>query len=446
MPVSNIKREKFFRDPVHDIIKFSQDDSFLQDVVDSAPFQRLRRIKQLGFVDYVYPGAQHSRFSHSLGSYFLANKVIQHLNSHKKIIDDDIKRLILTAALLHDIGHGPFSHIFEEVLKDKNLKQSISSHEDWGWKIIEETNIKEILLEKGKIKIQRLKEIFNKTYTPKIAFSIISSQFDVDRLDYLMRDSVMTGCRYARIDLEWIIRNLVAVAPDKSLPDNLDIAIDGSRGISAIDQYLLGRFHNYKHIVYHKTVRAAEMMFKRILTLGLSLKSEQESLINNALVKIALKEPLTVEDYLSLDDNIVMTQIKHWADKSKNEILKDLCDRLINRKLFKAVYLDIKDDFERTDTIQKIRDYFYSKGKDHQSYFLSDQLGVILYKDIVYYDEKSEEDSEILYIDKTSCPKRLSVNTETLVRRDKGSLAFSEKRFYIPVEFKNDIEEIIKGN
>jgi len=443
MPSSNIQRDKFFRDPVHDIIKFSKEDSFLLDIIDSTPFQRLRRIKQLGFVDYVYPGAQHSRFSHSLGSYFLANKVIQHLNSSKEIIDSNIRKLILTAALLHDIGHGPFSHIFESVLKE--LNQNTCNHENWGKKIIEESNLKEILLEKGKIKIQGLKEIFDKTFTPKIAFSIISSQFDVDRLDYLLRDSIMTGCKYARIDLEWIMRNLVAVAPDKSRPNNLDIAIDGSRGISAIDQYLLGRFHNYKHIVYHKTVRAAEMMFKRILVLGLGNGCDRDSLISCSLEKIALKEPLTVEDYLSLDDNIIMTQIKHWAHSSKNETLKDLCDRLINRKLFKAVYLDIKDDFERTDTIQKIRDYFTSRRKDHHSYFLSDQLGVILYKDIVYYDENNEEGSEILYIDKAGDPKRLSVNTETLVRRDKSSLAFLEKRFYIPVELKNDIEKIIEG-
>jgi hypothetical protein len=157
------------------------------------PFQRLRRIKQLGFVDYVYPCAQHSRFSHSLGSYFLANKVIQHLNSssNKKLIKDNVRKLILTAALLHDVGHGPFSHIFESVLKD--LDQNIYNHEKWGWTIIEESELKNILIKKGKIPIKRLKEIFDKTFTPKIAFSIISSQFDVDRLDYLLRDSIMTG-------------------------------------------------------------------------------------------------------------------------------------------------------------------------------------------------------------------------------------------------------------
>lgn len=444
MSICNIQRDKFFRDPVHDIIKFSKSDLFLVDVINSEPFQRLRRIKQLGFVDYVYPGAHHSRFSHSIGCYFLANKVIQHLNSSsKKIIEDDIRKLILTAALLHDVGHGPFSHIFESVLKD--LDQNIYNHEKWGWKIIEDSELRRILIEKGQVQTERLKEIFNKTFTPKIAFSIISSQFDVDRLDYLLRDSIMTGCKYARIDLEWIIRNLVAVAPDKSLPNNLDIAIDGSRGISAIDQYLLGRFHNYKHIVYHKTVRAAEMMFKRILTLGFGSGCELDLLISGSLMKIALKEPLTVEDYLSLDDNIIMTQIKHWAVSSKNETLKDLSDRLINRKLFKAVYLDRKDDFERTDTIQKIRDYFIKIKEDHSSYFLSDQPDVILYKDIVYYDENNEEGSEILYINKAGEPRRLSVNTETLVRRDKGSLAFTEIRYYIPVEFKNDIEKIIEG-
>lgn len=239
---------------------------------------------------------------------------------------------------------------------------------------------------------------------------------------------------------------MVAVeSPEKSIPQNLDMAIDGRRGVSAIDQYLLGRFHNYKHIVYHKTVRAAEMMFKRILTLGLRSGCDWDSLISGSLRKIALKEPLTVEDYLSLDDNIIMTQIKHWADSSKNETLKDLSDRLINRKLFKVIYLDIKNDFKMTDTIQKICDFFTSKGKDHSSYFLLDQPDTILYKDILYFIESHEDGSEILFIDKDGKPKPLSSNPETLVRGDKDTLAFLEERFYIPVEFKNEIEKIIEG-
>ncbi len=279
--------KKFFRDPIHNIIRIDDEETFLLDIINSPGFQRLRRIKQLGFAYYVYPGANHTRFSHSLGAFHLAKRILSHLEKDGEKISKSQKDLIKTAALIHDIGHGPFSHIFEHVLSDLDIKPN--DHEEWGWKIIQSDEQIMTILRKKRM-VQGLKKVFDKVYTPSWLFSLISSQFDVDRLDYLLRDCMMTGVKYSDIDLEWIIRNLKIVdSPAKKdkdgNPDKI-IVFDGKRGLGVMDQYLMGRFYLYKYVVYHKTVRAAERMLQEALKTGLGDTAEEELLINDALKKI----------------------------------------------------------------------------------------------------------------------------------------------------------------
>ena len=226
-------KDRVFRDPVHGLIEFKGADRPIADLLDTRVMQRLRRIKQMGFAWLVYPGAEHSRFGHALGAFHIAQRVTRRLE-----LDAVVARHVKVAALLHDIGHGPFSHAWEHVFAGHD-------HERWGSRIVaEDRELSSALeaLEKLEPGLpQTLKTFWGKDYKPHFARKLVSSQLDVDRLDYLLRDGHYSGAGYATYDLDWIIHAIQIANVRSGDADPSDLVVDYRRGMYAVEQYLFAR-------------------------------------------------------------------------------------------------------------------------------------------------------------------------------------------------------------
>ncbi len=319
-------KDRVFRDPVHGLIEFKGADRVAIRVVDSRAFQRLRRIKQMGFAWLVYPGAEHSRFGHALGAYHVANRIAKTLD-----IDRTTAMHIKLAALLHDIGHGPFSHAWEQAFPQVN-------HETWGRRLVEgDPQLHDALEEIEPGMAATLGKFWSKTYEPAYARKLVSSQLDVDRLDYLLRDGHYSGAGYATYDLDWI---LYALRIDDVDGSRQDLVVDYRRGMYAVEQYLFARSYMYAQVYHHKTVRAAEWMFLKLLHRFADLaRSGAEPPGLAPAGKAARGEDLEVAEYLTLHDVSVTAAMDAWAAGAKDPILKDLAARLSDRRLFKTLEL-----------------------------------------------------------------------------------------------------------
>ena len=319
-------RPRVFRDPVHGLISFQGDDAPMARLLDTRAFQRLRRIRQDGFASLVYPGAEHSRFGHALGAYHIACRVTERLE-----IPAAIARDVKVAALVHDIGHGPFSHAWEVAF-------SGISHEQWGARIVEEDpELREILGDLAPELPAAQARFFAGTYRPRFARKLVSSELDVDRMDYLLRDAHYTGVGYSAYDLEWILHAL-RIAPVADGDDSEDLVIDWRRGRYAVEQALFGRFYMYAQVYYHKTVRAAEQMFTRAMErFGELARVGAEPPGLAAAAALARGDAVAVSDYLGLDDGRVWCALEDWGIGAADDVLRDLCGRLVARRLLKAI-------------------------------------------------------------------------------------------------------------
>lgn len=341
-------KDRVFRDPVHGLIEFRGEDRPLAEILETRPFQRLRRIKQMGFAWLVYPGAEHSRFGHALGAFHIAHRVTRQLK-----LEAEICRHVEIAALLHDIGHGPFSHAWEHVFPE-------TDHEQWGGRIVTEaSDLRDVLesLVPGLATI--IRSFWDKTYAPSFARKLVSSQLDVDRLDYLLRDGHYSGVGYATFDLDWIIHALRLEAI-RSAPDPSDLVVDYRRGMYAVEQYLFARSYMYAQVYHHKTVRAAEWMFIKLMQRFCQLaREDREPPYLTIAGKMARGVELRVAEYLWLDDISLITAMDHWAGHgaggetaaASDAILRDLATRMVERSLFKTI--DLGDDPSIIERIQE---------------------------------------------------------------------------------------------
>ncbi len=428
---------KIIRDPVHDIIRIRE--RFVLRLLDAAPMQRLRRVRQLGLAWLVFPGAEHSRFTHSLGAYYLAGRVMAQLDEASsragrgQRFDDGQRRAVLATALLHDVGHGPFSHVFELALRDiAGSVGGLPDHEAWTVRIVkEEATIRQVLAEEQHDLPDLIGQILGGAYTPYYVKALVSSQLDVDRFDYLLRDSLMTGTRYGAFDLEWMLRTLdVRAVPD--LNDGAvagteieTIVVDGRRGLSDVERYVLGRHHTYRNVYYHKTVRAAERMLRAILSRAAALiRDNGATLGNEAFRRLARGEKVGVDDYLSLDDFRLLTWIDEWSGE-RDKTLADLCGRLTARRLSKAVTCAPGTDLKRTQELDdELRRIASSSGWEPQYYVLVDDPKDIAYKEV----------GEIWYVDRSGRPAVLSSPGESAVARTLREERFEEHRWVIAPE------------
>jgi hypothetical protein len=368
--------ERIYRDPVHNIIRLRTEGAegrLMVRLIDAREFQRLRRIKQLGLALYTYQGAEHSRFTHSLGVLHLMTRVLDRLGENFRIREDD-RAAARAAALLHDVGHGSFSHVMEKVLG--------FHHEAWTVRAVlsEETEIGAVLRSYSEELPERVASIIEGRFQPAALAQLVSSQLDVDRMDYLLRDSLMTGAKYGIFDLEWIVN---ALQIDES-GDRIYVA---ARGLYAVEEYLQARYYMFRQVYFHRTLRSAEAVLRSVLRRALELLEAGEEVWcapGTAFEKVLRRQPLTLEEHLEMDDSDVIFHIKQWQ-RASDTVLSDLSRRFIGRRLFKAIDLDMPEA-ERTSFLTAARTAVERAGFAPEYYFIEDHAG-----DVPYYSYYTAE-------------------------------------------------------
>ncbi len=334
--------EKIIRDPVHDVIAFQTDrpiESLLFRLLNAEEFQRLRRVRQLGLASLAYPGADHSRYSHSLGVMETARRMLDQLErSH--ILDPARRDLCLVAALLHDLGHGPFSHLFERI--------SGSDHERLSRRILldPDTRIHRLLREYDGQMPRQVADLLRPPARQDVYADILCSQLDADRFDYLLRDNLMTASRYGGFDLRWLLHALTIDETTGRL------AVIG-KGISAVESYLQSRFHMYRNVYFHKVVRGAEGMVKLVLQRARRL-AVQDRLPwphpGDPVHKALIGQTLSIPEFIHLDDISIFQCFKVWS-QAEDMVMAGLCRGLLNRRLFKSIDLTSMEPRQAADAV-----------------------------------------------------------------------------------------------
>jgi HD superfamily phosphohydrolase len=324
------------RDPIHGLVAFeSEEDALVTRLLGTREVQRLRRIRQLGLTSFAFPGAEHTRFSHAVG----AAHVMQLFLARLRQVDGDLPfwqrvtseraRDAIAAAFLHDIGHGPLSHLFEDAMP------GAPSHETWTERILLDpsSEVHEVLIGDDAYLPQRVAELVAGRHPLPYLAKAVSGTFDVDRCDYLLRDAHATGVRYGEYDLPWLMRSLRF---DESPQPGL--AIDGAKGLAAIEAFILARLFMFQQVYFHKSTRSAEWMIGAILRRALRLVREGVRLpaLPPALASIAAGDAPSLDEYLELDDQVLLVAIHAWEEASC-PILADLCRRMRARSLFKTI-------------------------------------------------------------------------------------------------------------
>ncbi len=371
--------ERIYRDPVHNIIRLrtdSDEGELMKRLIDAAEFQRLRRIKQLGLGLYTYQGAEHSRFTHSLGAFHLMTRVLDQLGARYSIKSPD-RVAARAAALLHDIGHGSFSHVMEKVLD--------FHHEQWTVQVIlsDASEVGALLRSYSPDLPQRVASVIEGQFEPAALGQLVSSQLDVDRMDYLLRDSLMTGAKYGIYDLEWIINAL-------AIDEDADRIYVEARGLYAVEEYLQARYHMFRQVYFHRTLRSAEVVLRSIIRRALKLFQAGEEVwhaSNTPFEKILQRQPLTITEHLQLDDSDFVFHVKQWQ-RSSDAILRELSQRFVQRRLFKTIDLDMPAS-ERSKFLTTARQTVQQAGYDPEYYFIEDRAS-----DVPYYNYYAAEEME----------------------------------------------------
>jgi len=425
--------ERIYRDPVHNIIRLradTDDGQLMIRLIDTPEFQRLRRIKQLGLGLFTYQGAEHSRFTHSLGALHLMTRVLDRLGERYQIAAGD-RAAARAAALVHDVGHGPFSHAMEKVLG--------FHHEAWTVRAVlnEETEISQALRTYDAALPQQVASIIEGTFRPAALAQLVSSQLDVDRMDYLLRDSLMTGAKYGLYDLEWIIN---ALQIDEA-GDRIYVA---ARGVFAVEEYLQARYYMFRQVYFHRTLRSAEAVLRSALRRALELLRAGEVVWcapNTAFEKMLRQENLSVSDHLSIDDSDVVFHLKQWQTAS-DPVLADLSRRFIGRRLFKAIDLDMPES-ERAGFLAAAREVVARAGFLPKYYFIEDRAGDVPYYD--YYTGAGAEPRARIYVeDGFARPqlREISEVSEAVRGLERG---YQLHRVCFPPEVKEEVYRLYHG-
>lgn len=328
------------------------------DLIQHPYVQRMRYIKQLGMTHLVYPGALHTRFHHALGAMHLMGMAIETIKSKGQIITPEEEEAVNIAILLHDVGHGPFSHALEHTIVEGVSHEHISSL------------LMQNLNREFDGKLQMAIDIFNCRYTKIFLCQLVSSQLDIDRMDYLNRDSFFTGVSEGVISFDRIIKMMNVV--------NGQLVIE-EKGIYSVEKFLIARRLMYWQVYLHKTVIAAELMLVKILDRAKELSSLGADLFATPYLKHFLNHTITYEDFKNdpinldyfsrLDDHDIFTSIKVWAE-DKDVILSTLCQHMIDRNLYKVEISNDAPTLQYIDSlVEKTIDRF-GISEDDTSYFM----------------------------------------------------------------------------
>ena len=352
----NDKETQRIRDPVHGLIVFgggndahrNETDRIAWRLLNTREFQRLRRIRQLGFSDLVYPGATHSRLAHAIGVYHTARRLVEVIRRRQDETNEDKERtrVVLLAALLHDIGHGPFSHVFEHAAYSVGLKKR---HEDWSADIIQgDTEVNQVLRKVDAALPERIGALLKGEEPKDIYATVVSSQFDADRLDYVQRDRLMTGVEFAHLDFDWLLDCLEVGST--TIDDRDELVQEpclylNFKGVQVAEEYLLARFRLYTMVYMHKTTRAAEKMLDALLKTVAEDLRNCELARRDPVLRYFTSESPTLGSYLDLDDAAVWATMTALAElSSSHPLVSNLARRLRERRLYKCFDIGIRDN------------------------------------------------------------------------------------------------------
>jgi HD superfamily phosphohydrolase len=429
----NLKFVGEITDPIHKNIKFTLVE---KELIDTFIFQRLRRIRQLAGAHLVYPGALHSRFEHSLGSMFLAGLAAQTLYSKDYFTDQDYIQKLRIAALLHDIGHGPFSHLFEEILKTDDKH----SHESLGQNIITKTMVSDIITKNG-YNSQEIASLSFGKHKINYMNEIISGGLSVDLMDYLPRDSYFSGTEYGKIDYHRIINSL-----EVSSNDVLGIS---KSALYSYESMLISRYQMFKAVYFHKTVRSGEVMLLH------SMKIQNEVL--------HFTDFRSLDDFFSLHDEMVLERLASTSSNDNNkgkiknmQISITLAKDYQNRNLLKCIYefflLTGQRNKAKSGNEDKnlfdVHSYFdHQIGKIKEIVDEYQQLGYPIFLDVsrapsIPLAPKKEEVTSIMIMDKKSEHEK-SFDQIPLINAITGYLDMI--RIYTTKEKRKFFEDIFKG-
>ncbi len=385
-------RQKIINDPVFGFITIPNE--FIYSLIKHPFIQRLNRIKQLGLSSFVYPGAQHTRFLHSIGAMFLMNEAIKQLQQKSQNITEEESNATLAAILMHDIGHGPFSHVLENTLVHD------ISHEEISVILMQEIN-KEL---NGKLDLAI--EIFKDNYPKHFLHQLISGQLDVDRLDYLRRDSFFSGVTEGNIGSARIIKML------NVSNDNLVIE---EKGIYSIENFLIARRFMYWQVYYHKTSVAAECMLIKILQRAQELARQGVELFcspslryflyNNVTKERFFSDPEALLMFVNLDDSDIFSAIKSWRN-SDDKILSILSQRFMDRQLFKIeINSSPVSEEVKSELIAKYCKYFDVFANEASYFFCEEHVSTRTY---------NTEDENILILFRNGETKDIASSSDIL--------------------------------
>ena len=407
--------EQVFRDPVHNYITVNH--PVIYDLINSKEFQRLRRVKQVSTTVFTFHGAEHSRFSHCLGVYEIARRVTEIFDAKfPEIWDSNENLLTMVAALLHDVGHGAYSHTFEKLFDTDHeaITQEIITSPD--------TEVNAILRGVSPDFPENVASVINHTYHNKQVVQLISSQIDCDRMDYLLRDSYYSGARYGQFDLTRILRVIRPTA---------DGIVFEYNGMHAVEDYIVSRFQMYMQVYFHPASRAMEVLLQNLLKRAKYLYHIDSHFFEKTSPNLIpfLANQASLADYLSLDDGVMNTYFQAWT-AAEDDILADLASRFVNRKVFKSVTFEEESRKDLSHLVELVK----SVGFD-PDYYTGIHVNFDLPYDI-YRPEKKEPRTEINMIQKDGSVVELST-ISPIVKTLTGTI-YGDRRFYFPKEMLSD--------
>lgn len=426
------------RDPVHGLVTFEADEySVIPRLLDTREVQRLRRVRQLGLASFAYPGADHTRFAHAIGTAFVMTRFIRRLQEIDgslpfwQRLTTERARDAVAAALLHDVGHGPFSHLFEEALPGG------PAHEEWTSRIVLDpsTEVHAVLAESDPGLPARVNELVHGRHRLTYLARTVSGTFDVDRCDYLLRDAHASGVEYGSFDLDWLLRSLRLGEPE-SPHEAPGLAVDGAKGLPAIESFILARLFMFQQVYFHKTSRASEWMLSRLLGRASELLVDGARLpqVPRAVESIAREGNAPLADYLDLDDNGLWNAIAAWRE-AHDPVLKDFATRLYARKLFKTVelYGEDREPYRRERMLGIVQEVARSRGFDPERY-----IGLDVASDLPFDD--SNEPLRVVF---PSGPPRKPSEVSFLLGRLNGE-PMERIRLIFPPELRDDVLEALR--
>jgi len=449
---------KVFRDPIHQLIRIDRDDEFILDLIDTPEFQRLRRIRQLGVSWLTYPGAEHSRFVHSLGVFNFVQRMLDSLC--RRYSDHGVAtylrvnaKMVKAAALLHDIGHGPFSHMIERAFG------STTSHEAKTVSLItDRQGAIHNILNRHEIVVQDVADLIQHASKHLLLTDLVSSQLDADRMDYLLRDSYCTGVQYGLYDSEWLLnsicvgKNPLEVGGEEH--NAWRLALDERRGDKAAEQFILARAHMNEQVYFHRVTRGFESLllclFQRAAELGErgNLPTATPSVVQRFFQNRGV---LPRDDWMHFDESVLLSALHQWASGTDgcDSLLSRWSSAFLNRKrIFGCVQIGKLRTLETPKLFDALREQNLIKDQD----WCVDDIESSVYKGLAYSnqsagdndDEESQVESILLASGKPDQKaKRIETTSELIKYLDSKSLSF--KRLYFDGSKRTTVEGVIKN-